>query len=362
MQYQKRSINLAVNCRFLSQTLTGAQRAAVELCKQIKRLEPSTVFLSPGNILHKELAETLGVKTIGKLTGHLWEQFDLPRFLKKHGKPVLLNLCNMAPLSYRSNVITIHDLSPLRSPSWFSYVFRTYYKRMLPVIARKALKVFTDSAFSKREISELLSVPEAGVTVIHLAVPENILQLADRNFPNENGKYILAVSSIDPRKNFSRLAKAFLRLKLHDTKLILVGGKNAVFSDAKLGSILHEAENIVFAGYIDDVELVALYRNALCLAYPSLYEGFGLPPLEAMACKCPVVVSETASLPEVCADAAYYVDPYNVDSIAEGIYKVATDDQLRKTLIEKGAKRVTAFSWEKSAQKLLESIKQANDS
>ena len=362
MQCQKHSNNLAVNCRFLSQTLTGAQRAAVELCKQIKRLEPSAVFLSPKNILHKELAEMLGVKTIGKLTGHLWEQLDLPRFLKKHGQPVLLNLCNMAPLLYPRNVITIHDLSPLRHPSWFSLPFRTYYKLMLPVIVRKALKVFTDSAFSKAEFMELLGMSEDSVTVIHLAVPEDILQLADNSFPNKNGLYILAVSSIDPRKNFNRHVKAFLQLKLGDTKLILVGARNAVFSDTKLGSILRKTENVVLAGYIRDDELIALYRNALCLVYPSLYEGFGLPPLEAMACKCPVVVSRTASLPEVCADAAYYVDPHNVDSIAEGIYKVATDDQLRKTLIEKGSKQVTAFSWEKSAQKLLESIKQANDS
>lgn len=356
------TISLAVNCRFLSQRLTGVQRAAIELCKQIKRLDPSVAFLAPKNILHKDLAETLNVTTIGKLTGHLWEQLDLSRFLKRQGLPVLLNLCNMTPLWYPRNVVTIHDLAPLRNPAWFSLAFQTYYRFMIPIIAKKALKVFTDSTFSKREIIELLGVPENHVKVIPLAVPTNISRLANKSFTRENGKYVLAVSSIDPRKNFSRLVRAFLQLKLPNTKLILVGGRSSVFSDTKLKTASQNAENVVFTGYIQDAELVSLYQNALCLIYPSLYEGFGLPPLEVMACGCPAIVSKAASLPEVCGDAAYYVDPYDVDSIADGIYKVTTNEQLRKTLIEKGTKRVALFSWEKSAQKLLKIIKEGFDS
>lgn len=356
------TISLAVNCRFLSQRLTGAQRGAIELCKQIKRLDPSVAFLAPKNILYKDLAEILGVTIIGKLTGHLWEQFDLPKFLRKQGQPVLLNLCNMAPLWYPRNVVTIYDLAPFRNPAWFSLAFRTYYRFMIPIIAKKALKVFTGSTFSKQEIIELLGMPENHVKVIPLAVPANISRLANKSFTHENGKYVLAVSSIDPRKNFSRLVRAFLQLKLPNTKLILVGGRNRLFSDTKLQAALQNAENVVFTGYIQDAELVSLYQNALCLVYPSLYEGFGLPPLEVMACGCPVIVSKAASLPEVCGDAAYYVDPYDVDSIAEGIYEVATNEQLRKTLIEKGTKRVAMFSWEKSAQQLLKVIKEVLDS
>jgi glycosyltransferase involved in cell wall biosynthesis len=112
--------------------------------------------------------------------------------------------------------------------------------------------------------------------------------------------------------------------------------------------------NIEFVGYPDDNQLVELYRNAALLSFPSFYEGFGLPPLEAMACGCPVVVSNVASLPEVCGDAAYYVDPYNVESIAEGMYKVLTDEALRQGLIEKGFARARFFSWEKSAKKHIE--------
>ena len=252
---------------------------------------------------------------------------------------MLLNLCNMAPLLYRKNVITIHDVSPLRNPSWFSFAFRTYYKWMLPAIARKTLRVLTDSTFSKHEISELLHVPPQQIDVVQLAVPTNIAKLLDNKTENENGKYILAVSSIDPRKNFAGLVRAFLKSQLPDVKLILAGGQDRIFSDTGLKDDIRNADNIVFRGYLTDSDLVALYQHALCLVYPSLYEGFGLPPLEAMACGCPVVVSKIASLPEVCGDAALYVDPHDVESIARGMAEVVNKKQLRNDLIEKGKKR-----------------------
>jgi glycosyltransferase involved in cell wall biosynthesis len=169
---------------------------------------------------------------------------------------------------------------------------------------------------------------------------------------------VLAVSSLDPRKNFARLIKAFRQAKLKDVKLIVAGGQSSVFSDPGIRGILNNADNIVLTGYLQDTELANLYRHALCLVYPSLYEGFGLPVLEAMVCGCPVVVSRIASLPEVCGDAAYYVEPYDIDSITDGICKVATDEQLRRTLIRKGSERVAMFSWKASAKQLLEVIEE----
>ncbi len=352
-------MEIFVNSRFTTQVVTGVQRYAIEICKQIKQQNPSAVLLAPKNILDKVLAGILGVKTIGKLTGHLWEQFDLPRFLKKQGQPVLLNLCNMAPLYYPRNVVTIHDLSVLHNPEWFSLKFRSYYKWVIPRIIKKSLKVLTVSSFSKHKIVELLNVPEDRVVVIPGAAAENFSRLASESFPNEHGRYVLAVSSIDPRKNFARLIEAFLRAKLQDVKLIVAGGQSRVFSDLGLQGVLDDADNIVLMGYLQDAELASLYQHALCLVYPSLYEGFGLPALEAMTCGCPVVVSRIASLPEVCGDAAYYVEPYDIDSIAEGIRKVATDEQLRKTLMKKGAERVAMFNWKASAKQLLEVIEEA---
>jgi glycosyltransferase involved in cell wall biosynthesis len=351
-------VEIFVNSRFMTQVVTGVQRYAIEICKQIKRQNPSTVLLAPNNILDKALAGVLGVRTVGKLTGHLWEQFDLPWFLKKHGQPVLVNLCNMAPLYYPRNVVTIHDLAVLHNPEWFSLKFRSYYRWALSQIARKSLKVLTVSSFSKQKITELLGVPEERVAVIPAAVAENFSRLADESFPNKYGRYVLAVSSLEPRKNFARLIEAFLRAKLQDVKLIVAGGQSRVFSDPGLQGILNNADNIILAGYLQDAELAGLYQHALCLVYPSLYEGFGLPALEAMACGCPVVVSRIASLSEVCGDAAYYVEPHDIDSIADGICKVATDEQLRKTLMKKGSERVAMFSWKASAKQLLEVIEE----
>lgn len=351
-------MEIFVNSRFTTQVVTGVQRYAIEICKQIKQQNPSAVLLAPKNILDRVLAGILDVKTIGELTGHLWEQFDLPRFLKKHGRPVLVNLCNMAPLYYPRNVVMIHDLAVLHNPKWFSLKFRAYYRWALSQIAGKSLKVLTVSSFSKHKIMELLRVPQERIAVIPGAVAESFSHLADEPFPNKHGRYVLAVSSLDPRKNFARLIEAFLRAKLRDVKLIVAGGQSHVFSDPRLQDVLDDADNIVLTGYLRDPELAGLYQHALCLVYPSLYEGFGLPALEAMACGCPVVASRIASLPEVCGDAAYYVEPYDIDSIAEGIRKVATDEQLRKTLTEKGSERVAMFSWKASAKRLLEVIEE----
>ena len=340
---------LMVNCRFLSQKVTGTQRVAVELCKQMKKLYPSIPFLSPKNILQKNVADMLGVTVVGNSTGQIWGQWELPRFLKKQGCPVLLNLCNLAPLRYPKNIVTIFDLSPFREPLWFSFAFRTYYRFMVPRIIKKAQRILTGSNFSKSEMIGLLGVPENQICVTPYAIAENILQLAQKPTYNSNGKYLLAVSSIDPRKNFSRLIQAFVNTNLKDVKIIFVGAKNKSFNNMHLEENMENKENLIFKGYLTDEELVNLYKNALCLVYSSLYEGFGLPPLEAMACGCPVVISKVASLPEVCGDAACYIDPYDVESIAQGIKKVLADKELRDTLIRKGYERIKMFSWRKCA-------------
>jgi glycosyltransferase involved in cell wall biosynthesis len=141
-----------------------------------------------------------------------------------------------------------------------------------------------------------------------------------------------------------------------DFKLLLVGFKG--WGNKQIVELLGKLKGTVdYLGYVNSEELAELYREASCFVYPSLYEGFGLPPLEAMACGCPVVVSNVTSLPEVCGDAAYYVDPYDVESIAEGMYKVLTDEAMRRNLIEKGLERAKLFSWEKAAKSTLRFLK-----
>lgn len=340
-----------VNSRFLTQKVSGVQRYAIEVSKQLKKLYPELRFITPKNIIHKELSDLLEAVEYGTLTGHLWEQIELPRYLKENNMPLLINLANTAPVSYSNQVITICDLSFLRNPKWFSRKFYFYYKFLIPQIARNSLKIITISEFSKNEIVNLLNVHEGKIKVIHCGTAEEFVNLKDNNSVIDNRKrYILSVSTLDPRKNLESLILAFRKLKVPDLQLIIVGSKNNVFTGNKLTNLINADRNIIFTGYVSDRELKSLYRNAELFVYPSLYEGFGLPPLEAMVCGVPVVVSNTASLPEVCGDAVYYVDPYSVESIAEGIYMVLTDEGLRQGLIQKGLERAKLFSWEKSAK------------
>ncbi|MDI6889852.1 MAG: glycosyltransferase family 1 protein [Thermodesulfovibrionales bacterium] len=343
---------IAINSRFLTQKVSGVQRYAIEISKQLKKLYPETRFAAPKNIIHRELAERLEAVEYGTLTGHLWEQIELPKYLKENNNPLLINLANTAPLSYNNQIVTICDLSFLRNPKWFSKKFYFYYKFLIPRIAKNSLKIITISEFSKNEIIELLDARESKIKVIHCGGAEEFANLIDNDsvIDYRTKKYILSVSTLGPRKNLESLILAFRKLKVPDIQLIIVGSKNNNFANNNLKNLINADKNIIFTGYISDIELVSLYRNAMLFVYPSLYEGFGLPPLEAMGCGVPVVVSNVASLPEICGNAAYYVDPYNVESIAEGIYKVLTDEPLRQSLIKKGLERVKLFSWEKSAK------------
>lgn len=343
---------LVVNARFLTQKITGVQRFAIEISKSLKLQLPNVRFVSPAEIIHKEVASFLEVETYGKLNSHLWEQLELPVYLKKHKNPLLINFSNTAPLFYKNQVVTIHDLSFIINPAWFSKPFRIFYSFLIPKIARKSVKVITVSNSSKKDIHQLLGIDLSKIEVIYNSISADFKNINNIKKKNMYGKYILAVSSLDPRKNFLNLIKAFIEANLPNTKLVIVGSENKVFSNQNIKDLVYNNKSIVFTGYVDDGELINLYRHALLFIYPSLYEGFGLPPLEAMACSCPTIVSKVASLPEVCGEASYYINPNNITSITEGIIKLAESEKLRAELINKGLKRVNLFNWEASATKL----------
>ncbi len=335
-----------VNARFLTQNITGVQRFAIEISKQLKKSYDQDIqFVSPKNIIHKDLADELNVKVIGTRTGHYWEQFDLPDYLKKNGNPLLLNLANTAPLFYKNKIVTIHDLAFLHHPKWFSKKFTFVYNLMIPKIAKSSKHIFTVSDYVNNDISESYNISQSKISTIYNSYADIF---NDLNLIKED--YVLAVGSIDPRKNLMSLIEIFKNKK---TKLIIVGQENKVFSAFDLNDL---PKNIVFTGYVDDDKLVELYNKAKLFIYPSFFEGFGMPPLEAQACGCPVVCSDATSLPEVGDYSVIYCNPNNIKEIEEKIDLVLNDKKLQDELRKKGFENIKRFSWEKSAKEMIKTI------
>ena len=300
-------------------------------------------------------------KPLSIVRAHLWEQLVLPRLTKKEG--LLWSPLNSGPAYYRNQVVTIHDILHLDRPDLHVNGFRVhqFYSWMLPRLVKSVRKIITVSDFTRQRLIERLSVSEDKINVVHLA-PDNhffpasqdeILKVQDK-YHIPNGHYVLALGAIDLKKNLKSLVRAWAVLRAssslaRDDNLVLAGKQHNRTSLKGLG--LDELpENIFLTGFIEDEDLPALYSGASVFVFPSLYEGFGIPPLEAMACGTPVVVSNVTSLPEVCGDAAVYVDPNDVESIADGIRCVLESTSIAEGLKEKGLRRAKNFSWERCVE------------
>lgn len=353
---------IIVNSRFLTQPITGVQRFAIEISKQLKELYGDKIlFVSPSNIVHKELANQLDAVMIGINHGHLWEQIDLSIYLLKNNSPLLINLCSTAPVFYIKKIVTHHDITYVKYPDSFSLKFRLLYKLLIPNILRNSLKIITVSKFSKVEICNHYNIQENKIEIISNAASANFRQI--NPFKVSVGKpFILAVSSANYHKNFHSLIQAFLELtdnKSFDLKIIGELNKPS-FSNQKMLEQLMKQKNVHFLGRLSDEQLVQAYQNATVFAFPSFYEGFGIPPIEAQACGCPVIASHTSCMPEILRDSVLYFDPENINSIKEAIEKILYNVRLREELISKGLKNASRFSWEESGEALMNVIDKIN--
>lgn len=296
----------------------------------------------------------------------LWEQFVLPLQVKMVGIDLLFSPGNISPLFVPCpSVVVIHDLIPFRSPANFTKNELLPLKTLLCLTAKRATQIITVSKSSQKEILEQFNIPREKTIVVYEACDEKFLyhqpSAEDKNTVKEkltiHGDFVLCTASTRQNKNLDRLLLAFSLLKRkHDIKhrLVIAGLAGPHHQSLiKMVSDLELGKEVVFTGHVSDELLPALYGAASVFVYPSLYEGFGLPVLEAMACNTPVVASNTTSLPEVVGDAGLLIEPYNVEDISEGIYKVLTDDELHRQLTNKGRKRVREFSWDSTARKTL---------
>jgi glycosyltransferase involved in cell wall biosynthesis len=339
-------IRVAVNGRFLGQRITGVQRQA--------RFSFS-VLTPPGTTSSLSLS-TISVRQVGSLHGQLWEQLELARHA---AGAMLLNLCNTAPLASRNMVATIHDASVYAVPEAYSTLFRSWYRFMFPRLGRRARQIVTVSEFSKRELERYTGVSSAGITVISGSGEHILAQPADPRIVERLSlrprAYVVAVGSHSAHKNLRGIAEAARQLGTQGIDTVIAGGINTeVFSSRSAAEHTH----LRLAGYVSDAELRALYEHAGCLVYPSFYEGFGLPPLEAMSCCCPVVAARAASLPEVCGDAAVYCDPSDPSDIARTVQRVVSDSALQEDLCRRGAERARRFSWSGAAKSMLNLLSQ----
>jgi len=239
-------------------------------------------------------------------------------------------------------VVTVHDLAVLRHPDAFNRWSRLYGPRVVPRVLRTARRVIAVSEFTRRELIELLRVPEDRIRVVPNAVGDAFTQ----DGPAEQGEYVLAVGTLEPRKNLDRLVEAVRRTH---TELRIVGARG-------WGGVQVGGNGVRWLGEVGDAELARLYRGAACLAYPSLYEGFGIPVLEAMACGVPVVTTRGTAMEEVADGAAVLVDARDPAEIADGIARAVTD---RNALVARGLERARAFRWDTVAAATVDVYREA---
>ncbi|MDR0537814.1 MAG: glycosyltransferase family 4 protein [Tannerellaceae bacterium] len=347
-------MKIFINSRFLTQPITGVQRFAIEISKQLKILYGDRIeFISPYNVMHHRLAKEFNVKTIGILTNHLWEQIDLPRYLKKQGSPILLNLANTAPFTYKNKLTAIHDIAFKIYPQTYTKSFLSYYNLLFSKILETSEHIITVSHFSKEEIMRFYNIRKDKISVVYNAVNANFKQIHNDDLQKRN--YFLIVSSLNYRKNLIRILEAFENISAKDKKLklYLIGDLNIKsFKKIDISKYIYN-KKIEILGRVNDAELVEYYSNARGFIYPSLYEGFGIPPLEAQACNCPVLLSNGCCFPEVFGDSALYCDPFSINSIQIGMQQLL-DKEIRDILIKKGDVNTKRFSWEISAKKISE--------
>ena len=264
-------------------------------------------------------------------------------------------------------IITVHDLIRYFDLKGYStYIHRPNIRDRLYLSLdfrgiKKATRIIAVSQATKDDVVKHLGIPDERISVVYEGIDHRLFKPTPRRLVDY--PYLLFVGAEHPRKNFAALLRAFSILKsegrFKDLKLLKVGkagGAEAEFRKHTLQAVseLGLSNEVVFTDYVADEDLPAYYSGAECFILPSLYEGFGFPPLEAMACGCPVIVSNRASLPEVTGEAAVEVDPYDIDSIARALRQVITDERLRQELVSKGLEQARQFSWEKAARETLE--------
>ena len=358
---------LTVNGKFLGARPTGVHRVARELVGQMARHrdELSAMFggvptvLAPRNVAPDALGVDLPLRRSSLLTGQAWEQLELPWHARG---TMLLGFCNLAPVLHRASVPMIHDAQTFSTPQSYSPAFHSFYRLMQPIIGARALRVLTVSEFSRGQLAHFGIARRENIRVIHNGVSHSQSLKPDGAILAQLGLqpqgYVLALANPQVHKNIAVLLRAFGE-QWDGPPLVLFGAAGLPeFEHAGLLTGGGAPKNVIVAGRVSDSELAALMASALCFAMPSLTEGFGLPPLEAMALGCPAVVAPCGALPEVCGDAALYAAPDQPGQWQAAITSLAADPALRARLAGRGREHAQAMTWERAGDTLMDVLRE----
>lgn len=365
-------MKIKINAQMLNLSNTarnaGVSRYIFELLRELDKYkdENISIFLNYKNyrpFFNNIKCLLTRLNTDNPLIRILWEQLILLFKCKRKDIIHFPVPSIISPFIRSPCIITVHDLAfiKFKTDSWLKNRYRHY---SLKYSLKKAKKIIAVSESTKKDIIHYFGIKPSKIRVLYEAANDRfkVLKGSKTNLGKKlllPKKYILSLGTIEPRKNLSRLIEAFDKLNLREYKLIIAGAKGWKYKKIfeKLDS-LKRRRDIIFTGYIDDKDLPQLYNNASVFVFPSLYEGFGLPVLEAMSCGCPVITSNTSSLPEVTCKASILINPYDIKEITRAIKKVLTDNKLRSKLIKEGLKQSKKFSWKKCAKETLEVYKE----
>lgn len=351
-----------INGRFLTQNITGVQRYAIEIVKALDHYidlhkdfnnKYKIVILAPKNIKQKLQLNNIAIKLIGHLKGHLWEQIELPWHTKGN---FLFNFCNCAPLIKKNQIVTIHDVAVCAVPYAYSKAFRYWYKFMYSVLTHRLDKIFTVSNFSKNELHKYFNVPLSKIEITYNGIDhmKNIIpdETVFDKFNIEKYNYVLAVSSLNPSKNFKLILET--AKEMPDINFVIAGGTNSKVFQSQGFEI---TPNIKFIGYVNDEALAALYKNAQCFVYPSIYEGFGIPPLEAIYCSCPVILSDIEVFKEIYGSNVLYCKINDINLLKQQISNLF-NTKLKQDLLYKERLLVNRYVWKNNIRVLNEISKE----
>ena len=362
MQVAHGGQDIFINGRFVTQRTGGVQRFAWEIVRALdaeldeessKLSQRNWTLLVPAKPPPGMSLRRISIRVVGGASGHVWDQLVLPRAARGG---IILNLTNGGPLLHPRSIVIIHDAAVFRTPRNFTRVYVLLHRILGSLLARTS-RLGTVSEFSRRELAAVLKIESSSIFVVsnsceHLRsiVPdESVLSRLGLHA----GKYFLFVGKPSPNKNLDAAIQAFSRLCCAEYKFVIVGkGDPAVFRRG----LAPVPEGVMVTGHLGDGELSAIFRSATALVFPSLYEGFGIPPLEGMVSGCPVIASRIPAVEEVCGDAALYFDPTDVNALRAAMQSLLDQPELRTSLVAKGNERASTYSWRRSARQLISAV------